>query len=226
MFCNNPRPDSFSNNLDEQCKQIIKAINRSSIPINKPVPLPELPSLKLSELPSGNKDSDNSPLPKRFNSRKKTGKTPQELQKEAYEKEQEAYEKEQEAYEKALQQQHDRFLGYLDSRIEQVQAVEIKDSQLKSLQTKLIQAYQQEREAQAIFTPFPDLDFSPIPIEDEKMEEYFQQSEEQMNQQVQQMNEYFQQSEEQMNQQLQQMHDASSEVQTANSSLNKYCGLE
>ena len=101
MFCNNPRPDSFSNNLDEQCKQIIKVINRSSIPINKPVPLPEfpslklpeLPSLKLPELPSDNKDSDNSLSPKRFNSRKKTGKTDRELQQEAYEKKQEAYEK-------------------------------------------------------------------------------------------------------------------------------------
>lgn len=217
---------SLSNSQDKQCKQIIKAINQSSVPINKAALLPELPPLpELPEFTLDNQDLDNSPQPRRFNSRKDTGKTAQELQQEAYENAQQLREQQlQELQEQSEQsqleakQQHNQFLGYLDARIEQVQAVKVKDSQLKSLQTQLIQAYQQEREAKAKFTPYqtplPPIE-EPIDFSSANMEEDWQQMEEQMNQELQQMN-----------QELQQINDASSQVQIVNSSLNKFCGLE
>lgn len=210
---------SLSNSQDKQCKQIIKAINQSSVPINKAALLPELPPLpELPEFTLDNQDLDNSPQPRRFNSRKDTGKTAQELQQEAYENAQQLREQQlQDLQEQSEQSQleakqaHERFLGYLDARIEQVQAVEIKDSQLKSLQNQLIQAYQQEREAMGIFTPYQ----TPLPPIEEPIDFSSEKMEEQMNQELQQMN-----------QQVQQINDASSKVQMVNSSLNKYCGLE
>ncbi len=220
----NSTQSNFGNSQDEECKKIIKVINRSNISVKPLVDVSPLPETSPTpEISAENTNKDNLPKPQRFNSRKATGKTAQELQKETDEKAKQEqakkWDEQAKQWDKKAKQEHDRLLKNLDARIEGVQAVELSDSQLKNLQTQLVQAYQQERQAtNAMFTPYRD---SSSQIEQStssslrKPQEDLQTMQQQLDKQMQQLNK-----------QIQQMNDASSKVQTANSALNKYCGLE
>jgi uncharacterized phage-like protein YoqJ len=223
--CNiSPKPSNlmqsnFGNSQDEECKKIIKVINRSNTLINTHYLLPPLTKNRpIIELPTENLSKDKLPKPQRFNSRRATGKTTQELQKETYEKAQQEqtrqWDEQAKQWDEQEKQKNNQLLEKLDSRIKDVEAVELSDSQLKNLQTQLVQAYRQERQANnAMFstlTPYRN---------SSSLEQSADSS-------LKKLEEDLQKIQQQADKQIQQMNDASSKIQIANSDLNKYCGLE
>lgn len=135
------------NSRDEQCKKIIRAINRREASYN----ISFAEALNPPKIQTSFQDptTEASPKVQRFNSRKTTGKSIQELQREEEKVLKDSFTKQiEDVYkesDKQLKKINDQSLAHLDAMVKDIRAVELSDLQLKKLQAQLAKAYEQNR---------------------------------------------------------------------------------
>lgn len=238
----------LGNSHEDQCKKILRAINRRHASFNGSFNL-LMSSEAFSQNSSVNINSDKSPKVQRFNSRKETGKSSQELLQEESEK---LVNDQLKEAGRQMRLVNDTLLKYLDGMISDIKNVKLLDPKLKELQTQLAQAYKQMRNESA-----SNLMLNGKPIEEALQEDMKKIQEDarkmlgtnlnsknpnlrDLQKQAQEAQKQIQESQKQSQENQQKMEDmqkksqektkqsmkATTQIQLATSALNKYCGLE